>query len=81
MPGQTLLQHTSTAALLKGLILLRGNRAHHLAAMLCSACAQGFRPQDFSAVQAEGQGAAVPYPSSHPAEPAEMGSHAGTERS
>ena len=55
MPGQTLLQHASGAALLKGLMLLQGKGAHHLAAMLCSACARGFRPQDFSLVQAGGQ--------------------------
>lgn len=57
MPGQTLLQHASGVALLKGLMLLRGNEAHHLAAMLCSVCAQGSGPQDFSVLQAGGQGA------------------------
>lgn len=61
---------------MKGLVFLQGDGAQHLAAMLCSACAQGFRPQDFSVVQTGDQGAEVPYPSSHPAEPVEVGSWA-----
>lgn len=54
VPGQVL-QLAPRAALLTGLVLLRGKGAHHPAAKLCSSHAQGFRPQDFSVVQVGGQ--------------------------